>query len=233
MGCNQYQDQLMDAALGGLPPEREAALHAHLRECASCRSEFDRQQRLCAAMDQALEAGVAAEPSPEFLARIRTKIAEQPAPGREWLGGWLPVAAGAVAVVALLVVWFFSREAVQPAPQVSPVAEVAPRPKPAERPATMPPQVAVRRARPSARPSLLAASAKRADLPEVLVPEDQQAGVRWLYQAMHRHPATVIGILAEVAAQTDAASAPIQVEELKIKPMEIAPIQAAEKDGQK
>jgi anti-sigma factor RsiW len=229
MGCERYQKQLMDAALGGLEPGRETEVRAHVAECGACREEFERQQRLVLAMDRAIDAVAAVEPSPEFTARVRTKIAEQPAPTPSWFGGWVPVAAGALAVLAL-VVWLIPRRATPQAPTPSPIAKVAPRgeePPAVARvtpPVSKPPRVR------HAVPTPVVAAARR-ELPEVLVPQDQQLGVRWLYNALGRQPERVGRILSEVAAQTEAATTPIEIQELKIAPLEIRPLQPEEKNG--
>lgn len=227
MGCERYQKQLMDAALGGLEPGHEAELRAHVAGCDACAAEFERQQRLVLAMERAIDASAAVEPSPEFTARVRMKIAEQPAPA-SWPGGWMPAAAGALAVLAL-VVWLVPRREVTPPQPTNTTAKVVPR-------ITEPPVVNVTapiiKAPKTVRvPSAPVVAAARPELPEVLVPRDQQLGVRWLYEALEKQPARVVIILAEVAAQTEAATAPIEIQELKIAPLEIRPLQPAEKNG--
>jgi hypothetical protein len=105
MGCEQYQSWMMDAALGALSAEREADLRAHVVLCASCREELDRSRQLLAAIDRATAVTVSAEPSPQFVARVRRQIAGMNEPLRPRLAAWFPVAAGALALVALLVFW--------------------------------------------------------------------------------------------------------------------------------
>jgi hypothetical protein len=64
-------------------------------------------------LDREIEAMLAVEPSPEFVSRVRTRIAEAPVSG--WPMGWTGVAAGSV-VVAVVVAVVISRphEVVQP-----------------------------------------------------------------------------------------------------------------------
>jgi hypothetical protein len=228
MGCERYQKQLMDAALGGLALERETELRAHVAGCDACAAEFERQQRLVLAMDRAIDASTAVEPSPEFTARVRMKIAEQPAPAPLWLSGWVPAVAGALAVLAL-VVWLVPRREVLPTPPTNSAKSTSPvtqRPWPVN--ATPPITKAPGTSRGPRAPVVANA---RPDLPEVLVPRDQEFGVQWLYEALEKQPARVGGILAQVAAQTEAATAPIEIQELKIAPLEIRPLQPAEKNG--
>lgn len=231
MGCERFQKQLMNAALGGLEPAREDGLRKHLAACDACRAEFQRQQQLAFAMDRALEASAAVEPSPEFAARVRMKIAEQPVPAPSWFGGWVPAAAGALAVLALIV-WLMPRREVTPAhsPSAGPIAKGAPIGDEPPRTARMTPPIA-KPPRPLRVQPATVLAATRTALPEVLVPRDQQLGIQWLYNALERQPARLGGILAEVAAQTEAAAAPIQIQELKIAPLEIRPLQPVEKNG--
>ena len=55
------------------------------------------------ALDRELEAALTVEPSPDFLARVRARVAVEPPPtiwGSRWM---LPAAAGAIATVALVI----------------------------------------------------------------------------------------------------------------------------------
>jgi anti-sigma factor RsiW len=228
MGCERYQKQLMDAALGGLVPGREAELRAHVAGCDACAAEFERQQQLVLAMDRAIDASAAVEPSPEFTARVRMKIAEQPAPA-SWFGRWVPAVAGALAVLAL-VVWLIPRADVTPPQPPNSVAKVAPPVTQPPSSASVTPPISKTPGTPRGPRAPVVANA-RPDLPEVLVPRDQQLGVQWLYEALEKQPVRMGGILAQVAAQTEAATAPIEIQELKIAPLEIRPLQPAEKNG--
>ena len=64
-------------------------------------------------LDREIEAILSVEPSPEFVSRVRTRIADAPLPG--WTMGWTSLAAGSV-VVAVVVAVVISRphEVVQP-----------------------------------------------------------------------------------------------------------------------
>jgi len=56
-------------------------------------------------LDREIESLLTVEPSPEFVARVRARVADEPEPGR-WRTAWLFALAGAVAVViGALVVW--------------------------------------------------------------------------------------------------------------------------------
>ena len=69
-----------------------------------------------ASLDQAIESMLAAEPSPEFVARVRARVAEESEPGR-WRVSWIFAAATAVAAaIVALIVW--------PSPEVTPASNV-------------------------------------------------------------------------------------------------------------
>ena len=59
-----------------------------------------------AALERDIERVLAVDPSPEFLARVRTRIAEEPSPA-SWRFGWLfaGVATAAVAVAVVLAIF--------------------------------------------------------------------------------------------------------------------------------
>lgn len=228
MVCKRYEDWLMDAALGPLAPEREAELRAHVEGCAACRAKLDRRRQLVAAMDQAVAASVSAEPSPEFLARVRQRIAEQPAPAPGWFAGWLPVTAGALAAVALLVFWLLPRqEPARPGPVVTPptMAGRLPPKAPPTRGELKKPPVPVRGPRGSVRAP---AGVQPPREPEVLVPPEQRAGVEWLYNALQRQPERTTAVLVrQVQAEAEVAQ-PLRVSELSIAPLQIGPIKISE-----
>jgi hypothetical protein len=56
-----------------------------------------------------LQAALSVDPSPEFVARVRTRIANEPAP-RRWTAWWI-IPAAAIAVAALAIGVFVSRSA--------------------------------------------------------------------------------------------------------------------------
>jgi len=62
-----------------------------------------------ASFDREIESLLAVEPSPEFVARVRARVAEEPEP-RRWWTSWTLAVAGAVAVVILAVIAWPSRE---------------------------------------------------------------------------------------------------------------------------
>lgn len=79
-----------------------------------------------AALDRELDAALDVEPSPEFVARVRTRLAEIPEPS-PWRGGWRLAAAGFAVpvVVAVLAGVLWERRHPDPAQQVSGEPDVA------------------------------------------------------------------------------------------------------------
>lgn len=227
MGCKRFENQLMDAALGGLPPERETELRAHLRECAACRAEFERQQQLVAAMDSSLDRMATVEPSPEMVARVRSKIAEHPAPSRGWLTGWWPAAAGAMAA-AVLAAYLMVPDTTVPPGREQPVTVTPP---PAQVARTLPPVVAKPPRQPR-RPAAVAVAAVPPAEPEVLVPRDQERAVAWLYRAMQSQPQRMTALLAREARNKEEQAKPLALARLSIPPLEIDPLETQSPDGE-
>lgn len=105
--CEKYGEWIKEAALGEVSPRRERELLAHAGECDACREAYQRAREVAALVDRGVESLVTGQPSPEFAARLRARIAEeQPALRFGWLT-WKPVAAGLVAAAALAVLWVF------------------------------------------------------------------------------------------------------------------------------
>ncbi len=138
--CAQFRKWMADAADAALAGNLRAGFDAHLRDCAACRQEFGRMQTLLQAINSDLSASVAAEPSPQFVARIRQRIAEQPQPHRAplWLPGnaWLTAAGACAALAVFLLAARASHKSPElphadvAGPVASPPAHIAPLPNP-------------------------------------------------------------------------------------------------------
>ena len=217
----------MAAALGGVPANRRAELNTHLAECAACRAEFERQRELLAAIDRGVAASVAAEPSADLAARIREHLREQPAPAASWLSGWIPAAAGAMAVFVFVAVWLARRPHIAPGnpePVISQTPLTAPpAPSPAE--TSMPAKMFDAVARPAphrviqSHRQVVRGAAARDSMPEVLVPRGQEVAVMRLYALLQRDR----GLAASLAADEKPDS--IVPPELKIAPLVVAPLE--------
>jgi anti-sigma factor RsiW len=104
MSCEKYSGWMTEAALGELRAEREPELLAHAMECETCREELARARAVHEFVDRGVAALVASEPSPQFAAQLRDRIAQQSEPQRfPWMAS-APVIAGSLALAAVLVI---------------------------------------------------------------------------------------------------------------------------------
>jgi anti-sigma factor RsiW len=218
MGCKAYQEILTDAALGALEPSREAGLAAHLGGCEKCRGALENERRLFAAIDHGIEESVAAEPSPEFLARVRRRLEEERLPMRLWFSGWVPIAVGALAALAL-VVWAARR------PPAGPVATETAQTVPSQHPLATEGNRATEKVGVELE-SLLGGHAirqltTRATDPKALAPPGEQAAVLRLYEALQKRRIDTASLLASPVPSEPSSLefAPLEVASLEIRPM--------------
>ena len=217
MGCKPYKEILTDAALGALEPSRETEFAAHLARCEGCRAALDRERHLLAAINFGIEASVAAEPSPEFLVRMRRRLEEEQLPMRLWFSGWVPIAVGALAALALVTVWIARRSA------VGPVATETAQTAPSQQPAASKGNTAAEQSEISQATRLGTRNRggrrgrqvpARVAEPEVLVPPGEQAAVLRLYEAVKGRRVDAASLLTPPA--------PLEPAPLKILPLEVA-----------
>ena len=183
------------------------------------------------ALDRELDAALNAEPSPEFVARVRMRVASEPAAG-PWWASWKLVTAAACVVLLGVAAAVWSRQqpmspagpgiatdrtlppaALEPAP-VSPVAE----PVPLSASSTV-----------SSRASRVEASGRRATtvpadeivMTEVIASEDDRRSFEALLLAIQQQrlpPLTP----SEGAVEQLPEPAPIEIAEVIIEPVEIS-----------
>ncbi len=94
MNCPDLKPVLIEYLDGRLPPDRAAAVRAHVESCAACRREADLHQRawdLAGGMD-------ALEPDPSFAVSVRRRIR------RSRLARMIGSCAAAAALIAALFV---------------------------------------------------------------------------------------------------------------------------------
>lgn len=219
MGCKPYQEILTDAALGALESSREAELAAHLARCEACRVALDRERRLLAAINLGIEASVSAEPSPEFLARVRRRFEEERLPMRMWFSGWVPIAVGALAALALVTVWIARRSA------MGPVATETAQTAPSQQPSATEGNRATEKVG-AELVSLPGGHATRqlttrATDPKALAPPGEQAAVLRLYEAVQKRSIDTASLLASPVPSEPYSLefAPLEVASLEIRPM--------------
>jgi hypothetical protein len=103
MDCKRYSDWIDDAAAGASNPGVDAELQRHLAKCKNCLQAFERQRKLLAVIDQTVMQTLAAEPSPQALARIRQRIAAESIQSGARRLGSLPLRLGIMAASVLLI----------------------------------------------------------------------------------------------------------------------------------
>lgn len=224
MICERYRAWISDAALHALQPAREAEFSDHVRACAACRAELERIQNLVAAVDAGVAAIVASEPSPALAARVRQRIAEETAAPQWRITSWIPVAAGALALLALVSIWLIRREPARH-PEVASHGMAESSAKAVS--GAVPPrhlQLASRATPRLARPlyshrpvASVGARLQTGRGPEILVPPEEWSGVASLYSTMQtgRVDGTVL------VASAKGLDKPLVMDRLKIAPIEI------------
>ena len=217
MVCEYSTEQLMDAALGALDGSREAELRAHVAGCERCRAEWDRACALALAVDRGVESLVVAEPSPQFAARLRVRLAEAPDPVAWPLLLWPRFASAALVGAAVLIIALVIRAPHRPATEAQSAANTQPRAEqqPAVTERAVPEQaIAVPHA--AANRGHAGTRARHGDLPfEVLVPKGQLSAALMLSEGVNE--GAIDGAqLVELAARS---AQPLEVKELAIAPL--------------
>ena len=168
------------------------------------------------ALEREIESLLAIEPSPEFLARVRTHIANEPEPSR-WRLAWVVVPAmGACIVVFATVMVMWSR----PEPVV-PVQAVTPRPAPPTIVEREPPVEVPRVADPRGSAGTGTSRQRLADpFPEVMVSEDERRAFANLLLAVQQERLPVL-VRAEDEIEEPLMPAPLEIEQLTIEPLQV------------
>jgi len=179
MTCGEHSggisDWATDAALGQLHPAQEAKLLAHAGECDACREAYRHAREVAAAVDRGVESLVAGEPSPYFATRLRSRIAAEPVPLRNYGLAWTPVVAGVLALAALVALLLRTPQRTVPRQTTSAGASPA-----RLAGATVSPMMRHSETQPRERHSRVLAAAIQSQEPEVLVPRGQlAAALRW------------------------------------------------------
>ena len=172
-------------------------------------------------LEREIEAAFGVDPSPEFLPRIRARIAsERVHEGWAWSAPWRWAAAGVmVAAVAGIGLWIGRDEA--PAQRETRIADASPvEPAPeAAAPAVSPDPVVVPVVRAAHSPERVAVKK-----PEVLISQDEAVALRQLMVAI-----TARQVEATDIPQLGAESAPLPpIEEIVLEPIKLSPLAGLE-----
>jgi hypothetical protein len=186
---------------------------------------MSKPDRVQSAIDDALAELAAAEPSPDFLPRLRAHVEHTPRPSL-WSRWALPAAAVACVVVAAFIAGY-DRGAREVAPL--PLAAAVPAPSIAALPVD--PHGPVRSAIPArhlptaSRPTRSTAS-RAAAAPEVLVPASERQAVARLAAALRAGSPDAVSMVGALAAENaDAISiAPVSVSQIRIEPVVVPPV---------
>jgi len=100
MPCKHYKDALIETAASGAAPQGE--LRPHLSECVSCRSAFEQEQSLFAAIESGLYANANAEVPVTLLPHVRARLDQVALPTRSGFTSWYAFAVAAAMVLILL-----------------------------------------------------------------------------------------------------------------------------------
>jgi len=217
MSCEKYSGWMTDAALGKLRAEREPELLAHAMECDACREALCHARALHDFVDRGVESLVACEPSPQFAARLRRRIAQESEPVRSLWTARAPIIAGALALAVVLAIMVLRRPVHNGAnPSVASAVNPSSAPSEAITAAAATPQNAVRTA--IGRDSHRDASASGATpvVPEIIVPTGQLAAALQLSTAI---------VTGRVDGNQLLAAQQEYDKPLEVKPVEIAPLE--------
>ena len=220
----QMRERINDFALDELNPKSERELLAHVAECDACREAYDHANAVRSLVDRGVETLVAGEPSPQFVARLRARIAAEPAPRRwSWEASriWeqvcrqpLSYASGAAVlatILAVLVIGLPRRHVSVPT-----VAEVTPTISASPGVATSSPMTSAIPKQPhKERASVPAPSPRIQREPEVLVPKGELLAVVQFYESVHT---TTVDSEQLFAAQE--AQKPVELKPIEITPLE-------------
>jgi len=118
MNCERIESELIGYMDGRATVRERREVEQHLSACAACRARVEGLRGAWSLLDEA----PATEPSAWFDARLRQRIAAEPAPGlMSRLAGWVPRPRLALATLALVAVGCWA--ALAPRPNLpSPVA---------------------------------------------------------------------------------------------------------------
>lgn len=106
MGCAEYQERIIDLALGPEGTAPDPKLAHHLVVCADCSEELQRRRALLARIDSGVAVLVSADVPRSLAARVRQQIAIEDAKGPSTFAAyrrlWLAGAGAAIATAAIL-----------------------------------------------------------------------------------------------------------------------------------
>jgi len=122
MRCEENVQLLIDAAAQGEAPETSVA--EHIQHCQQCQARFQREEKLFAAIDDALHARLTESPPSGFLARASARLAKEPATTSGVNPAWAAAAVLVLALLALTRPWIMSQPTIVAVTPVAPATRV-------------------------------------------------------------------------------------------------------------
>ena len=230
MACDRFTRELNDHAIGA--PLGSAAA-AHLATCSSCQMRLERETRLMAAIDFAIDQVGSARPASDYQVRLREKASVRTRSGH---GRWV-LASVAVAAAALVAVAIDLRPSRRPAgaPQGTPATTIA-RKAPAGVPeaAPSPLSAAFRPSRNTMtrRDVRSATGGNGRREAEVLVPRGQPETIARLLASLNgQEPAVASQLVGRTATRADvyqSAETPVSVAPIRIDVVNVPELRALE-----
>jgi hypothetical protein len=218
MACDRFTDALTSHALGA-PLRPDAA--AHLAVCSQCQAALESDERVLAAIGEALHDVGTVQPAPEFISRLRARVEQAP----RWNPGawWRPAVAVVAAVLVAAIVGGRAR-------QDRPAVSVGTTPAPLQRgddarvDKAADDRIDGRLSAPANRSragrSRIARAERAAQAPEVFVPPDQRQAVHRLFDSLRAGRPEVVSALMRL----DGGASVIEPDGLTIAPIHIEPV---------
>jgi anti-sigma factor RsiW len=171
MRCEENVQLLIEAAALGEAPERSVA--EHIQRCQQCRARFQREERLFAAIDNALHTRLSEPPRSVFLARASARLSKESTTNSSMNPTWGAAAVLVLALLALTRPWITSQQAIVAVTSAVPAARVQQNTSSATSVWDSSKESVVARPRKSSN-SRSELSSVATQEPEVLVPPDEQ-----------------------------------------------------------
>jgi len=226
MNCERIREKLIDAIAAG-EPEVSAELAMHLLSCDGCRVFYETEARLVLSMETGIRTIVNQLVPISLLPRVRERLEESAAP-RKWIYALVPVTAllvfAALAAAPSMRHWFGTAEGRVASVQNKGTAAAKNETLPAMRDNGMiPSRSAVSNSyRGSLKAHLAPSVKKEAEVPEVLVGEDELRGIALLSSIVYRKPEIANALLHPIVPAEESTQ-PIVLQ--KIVPLEVASLE--------
>jgi len=165
-------------------------------------------------LEREIESALAVDPSPEFVVRIRARVAAEPTPAMRWYSWrWVSVTA-AIGVIAIAAWFAWPSARVEPAPTIN-VSQTLPETNVVD---ASPRDAAAPVAHPDAPRTTRQQARIVPTLPAVVIPENEKRGFQLLLEELH--DGKDAAVVARAAIRRDAPGPPwLDVQPVVIEPL--------------